>query len=95
MGIEVVENKIIGVVRVTTSTENKRNHVREKNRISFSNGENDDLYTQNIQIADLNCINAAFAVIKWKKLSGFYLDLEHEHFSTYTIDGNFLQSEES
>jgi hypothetical protein len=51
-------------------------------------------YSQNIQIADLNSLNAALAVIKWKKLLGFYRDLEHEHFSTYTIDGNLVTNED-
>jgi hypothetical protein len=30
------------------------------------------------------------AVIKWKKICGFYRDLEGEHHSTYTTDGNML-----
>jgi len=29
-----------------------------------------------------------------KEHSGFYRDLEHEHFSTYTIDGNALVNED-
>ena len=36
----------------------------------------DDEYATNIQIADLNALNALMAVIKWKKLSGFYQDLK-------------------
>jgi hypothetical protein len=40
--------------------------------------------------ADLNALNAALAVIKWKKLACFYQDLDHEHHSTYTIGGNML-----
>ena len=36
-----------------------------------------------------------WAVIKWKKLFGFYADLEHEHHSAYTIDGNHLTNEDS
>ena len=35
-------------------------------------------------------LNAAMAVIWWKKRCGFYFDLEHEHYCTYTIDGNAL-----
>jgi hypothetical protein len=31
---------------------------------------------RNIQIADLNALNAALAVVKWKKLYRFYVDLE-------------------
>ena len=40
--------------------------------MSFEDTPGDDDYNRNIQIADLNALNAAFAVIKWKKLFGFY-----------------------
>ena len=50
----------------------------------------DDAYRQNIQIADLNALNAALAVIRWKKFCGFYVDLEQEHQSNFTIDGNII-----
>jgi hypothetical protein len=33
-------------------------------------------------------------VIKWKKHFKYYSDLEKEHFSTYTIDGNKLINED-
>ncbi|MGO9047784.1 MAG: hypothetical protein ACLQFW_13010 [Xanthobacteraceae bacterium] len=67
--------------------------MRANERISFV-GDDNDLYAQNIQIADLNALNAALAVVKWKKLCGFYADLRKEHFSTYTIDGNALTNED-
>jgi hypothetical protein len=34
------------------------------------------------------------AVIRWKKLLGFYRDLDREHHTTYTIDGNMLLNED-
>lgn len=83
-----------GILRVTTSTADQRGHVREKKRIPFGEGDDDNEYARNIQIAELNALNAALAVIKWKKLCGFYLDLEHEHHSTYTIDGNMIINED-
>jgi hypothetical protein len=43
----------------------------------------------------LNALNAALAVIKWKKLMGFYQDLDFEHHCTYTIGGNMLRNENS
>lgn len=52
-------------------------------------------YDVNIQIADLNALNAALAVIKWKKLMGFYQDLDLEHHCTYTIGGNLLHNEDA
>jgi hypothetical protein len=33
-------------------------------------------------------------VIKWKKTCGFYHDLDREHHTTYTIDGNTVTNEE-
>jgi hypothetical protein len=91
MGVECVDGSLRGIVRVTTSTAENRDHVAGK--VSFSDSEADD-YATNIQIADLNMLNAAFAVIRWKKLFDFYSDLEGEHSSTYTIDGNALDNED-
>jgi hypothetical protein len=87
-------NALGGIVRVTTSTPQQRQHVHANQRISFGDADGGNEYQQNIQIADLNALNAALAVIKWKKLCGFYLDLESEHHSTYTIDGNHTLNED-
>jgi hypothetical protein len=83
---------LLGVLRVTTSTAKSRAHF--KLRAPCSNGNDHEEYDHNIQIADLNALNAALAVVKWKKLCGYYLDLEHEHHATYTIDGNILTNED-
>ena len=88
MGIDLQEGALGGVLRVTTSTVQKRDHVRT--RVSFADAEILNEYVANIQIADLNALNAALAVIRWKKLFGFYRDLEHEFNSSYTLDGNFV-----
>lgn len=88
MGVERVEDALRGILRVTTSTPTHREHFRKRVALSQVPGEDD--YPRNIQIADLNALNAALAVIKWKKLRGFYVDLDEEHHSTYTIDGNML-----
>jgi len=90
MGLELVDGSLGGILRVTASTPAKRDHVH-KGRISFADGnEEDDLYASNIQVADLNALNATLAVIKWKKIRGFYRDLEQEHHCTYTTDGNMI-----
>lgn len=88
MGLEDSDDGLRGILRVTTSTQANRNHVWAKNRIPIVSAEADVVYGSNIQVADLNALNATLAVIKWKKLFGFYADLEQEHFSAYTIDGN-------
>lgn len=95
MGVQISEdNKLFGILRTTTSTESKRDHVRNKSRIAFVDANVNNDYSQNIQIADLNALNAALAVIKWKKLFGFYLDLDQEHHATYTIDGNIITNDD-
>lgn len=93
MGVQEVDGALGGVVRVTTSTSEMREHVHSEGGIPFGDAEADD-YGQNIQIADLNALNAALAVIRWKKLCGFYRDLENEHFDAYTIDGNHMTNED-
>ena len=92
IGLEIVDDKLIGIVRTTTSTPKKRKHIKEK--ISLADGDNDE-YSTNIQIAELNALNASLAVIKWKKLCRFYQDLEDEHHSTYTLNVNLLTSDEN
>lgn len=94
MGIVLCDDSLGGIVRTTASIPTAREHARK--RVSLSNTEDDkNEYNKNIQVADLNALNAALAVIKWKKLRGFYVDLEKEHHSTYTIDGNTIDNEDA
>lgn len=94
MGIELVDDRLRGILRVTTSTPGRRAHIRGRKRIGLTGGDADGIYSHNIQIADLNALNAAFAVIKWKKLCGFYQDFDEEHHTVYTLDGNMLTNED-
>ena len=90
MGILEVEGSLVGQSMVATWTGPHDDRVLE--RISYEDtGEND--YSTNIQIADLNSLNATLAVIKWKKTLGFYQDLEGENLSYYLIDGNRIINE--
>jgi hypothetical protein len=91
MGISAEDGALVGIIRTTLSTGAKRDHVRR--RVPFVDGPEDD-YTSNIQIAELNMLNAAFAVLKWKKLYGVYSDVEREHTSLFSINVNQLLSED-
>ena len=92
MGVDEVDGALAGTLRVTTGTPAARGHI--DSTVPFSGDGNDDVYARNIQIADLNMLSAALAVIRWKKLMGFYVDLEHEHSSYYNTDGNHLLNED-
>ncbi len=43
----------------------------------------------------LNAINAAFAVIKWKKLLGYYHDTAKEFNTFYRISSNGIINEDN
>ncbi|MGH7743912.1 MAG: ThiF family adenylyltransferase [Candidatus Dormibacteria bacterium] len=92
MGVQLSDDALGGIVRLTTSTTQMRNHFR--GRVSFEDVPGEDDYNRNIQIADLNALNAALAVIKWKKIFGFYRDLKSEHHSQFSIDTNLLLNED-
>ncbi|AWM39180.1 hypothetical protein GobsT_25350 [Gemmata obscuriglobus] len=90
MGLDLdADGMLGGILRVTASTPEKRDHVHG-GRISFVGGGADDVYASNIQVVELNAMNAALAVMKWKKIRGFYRDAEREHHSTYTTESNLL-----
>jgi hypothetical protein len=91
MGMQIHDGLLLGTLRVTTSTNDKSDHVEER----FGTvKDSDNIYATNIQVSELNCMNAVLAVIKWKKLVGFYQDLKQEHNSLYFINTNKLLNED-
>lgn len=95
MGLEIVGNTILGVLRTTIGTPDG-SCAAHVDRIAAAGDANDVReYERNIQIVELNALNAALAVIRWKKYRGLYLDLEKEAQSTYTLDGNVLTNSRS
>lgn len=94
ISVEAVDSQsLIGTMKVVSSKSGCRDFIKTNNRISFSDAD-DDIYNENIQIAELNSLNACLAVIKWKKYIGFYQDKNHENFTFYsTNDHNFLEND--
>jgi len=91
MGVDEIDGMLRGLVRTTTASPAKRDHIGE--RVSTEAGGAGD-YDQNIQIAELNALNAALAVIRFKKYFGFYADDIGEHHSVYVTSESLLISEE-
>jgi len=92
MGVTLVDDTLTGILRTTTSTPDNRNFFRSRVSLGDSISNND--YESNIQIADLNALNAALAVVKWKKLCGYYLDYQNEHNCIYGVNCNTLICED-
>jgi len=95
ISIESINSEsLIGTLKVVSSIPGCRNFLRENNRVSFVDANDDDLYNENIQIAELNSLNACLAVIKWKKYYGFYQDKNNENFTHYSTNNhNFLEND--
>ncbi|MGV3581653.1 MAG: ThiF family adenylyltransferase [Methylophilus sp.] len=83
---------LLGTCRVTMSTPNKSDHFQK--HVPMTEDLSDDLYRKNIQVADMNALNAALAVNMWKKYCGFYQDLYQVHHTTYSINSQSLTRDE-
>lgn len=81
------QESIWGTCRVTASTPSTRDIALA--RIPKADRD-EELYASNIQVADFNCLNAALAVAKWKRMCGFYLDDHNEYESTFSVNLNQL-----
>ena len=88
MGIEKTDDKLLGVVRTSFCEAPTSSAVPRGEGGLRDVGE----YERNVQIVELNALNAALAVIRWKKHRGLYMDLGQEDRSTYTIDGNHMSN---
>jgi tRNA A37 threonylcarbamoyladenosine dehydratase len=93
-GIDVllVDQMLLGTCRVTTCSKSKHDHISR--RISMNQDIEGQEYASNIQIVELNALNASLAIIKWKQLSGFYQDLEYEYHLTYSTNCALLSTDE-
>lgn len=92
MGIELIDGQLRGQVQTVISTPGARDHLRR--RVSLTDPALGDDYDQNIQIAELNALNAALAMIRFKKHLGFYANDGGERTSIYVLETNKLINED-
>lgn len=95
MGVDRIDDALEGMLRVTLCSPKFKGSIEDKKRVSFADGDKDDEYSTNIQIAELNLINAGLAVLKWKKYFEVYHDQEGEHNITFTISLNSILNEDN
>jgi molybdopterin/thiamine biosynthesis adenylyltransferase len=80
-----------GQARITTFVNTKDSHIEKR----VPMGDNvDNEYSSNIQIAELNSLTAAIAVIRWKKFLGFYSDSSQELNTIYMLSENLMINED-
>ena len=88
MGLYRVNGSIAGTIRATAFYPEHNSHAIDCLDMAGCSAPGE--YERNAQLAELNALNATLAVIKWKKVRGFYCDLERELNCEYVIDGNKL-----
>ena len=71
MGLNRKRGSLSGMVRVTYYAPEDAARVRNEGWAELADRE-DDIYRQEVQIAELNAVNASLAVIKFRQLRGFY-----------------------
>lgn len=86
------EGVLLGACRATLCSPRKADHFGRRAPLGAAVGN--DLYRSNIQVADMNMLNAALAVMMWKKHLGFYLDHWRPHHTVYSLDAHALTRDE-
>ncbi|MBR3152708.1 MAG: ThiF family adenylyltransferase [Clostridia bacterium] len=83
-GIGITKKEALnGQVRVSLFSESNYDDISKY--IDFSiDGE--DVYNTNIQIAEVNSLNAVMAILKWKQYFGMYSDVEKNRHDIYSIE---------
>ena len=79
MGLNRKHGPLDGMLRVTYYSAERAGEMREKGFSPLTDDPNDE-YRTNIQISELNALNACLAVLRFKQIRGFYFDeLSHNH----------------
>jgi hypothetical protein len=73
MGLNRKRGSLSGMVRVTYYPADMGANVRAKNYAEMAEAPGDE-YRANIQISELNALNATLAVVRYKQVRGFYVD---------------------
>ncbi len=85
MGLNRKAGLISGTVRTTYFPQGSGQSVRDKGYAPETDPV-DDVYKTNIQIAEVNALNAAFAVLRFKQLRGFYVGPASSNQLLLTLD---------
>lgn len=87
--------KLDGSCRVTLATADKNDHLNKYLELVDEDPDK-ALYNSNIQIAEMNALNAMLAINKWKQFKGFYSDQSsNTHHLVYTSSMQSLARSET
>lgn len=92
MGLQRDNGPISGTTRVTYFPPELAQEILSKDLVPMTDLP-DDVYKNNIQISELNALNACLAIIKYKQVRGFYADNKSYHHLLYTIDNSTIMGD--
>ncbi len=73
MGLNRKQGPLSGTLRATYFSPDNAAKMRDMNLVEMVDHP-DDIYRSNVQIAELNSLNACIAMIRYKQIRGFYVD---------------------
>jgi hypothetical protein len=73
MGLNRKQDALSGTIRATYYDVSNAVEIRKMQLAEMADNP-DDIYRRNVQIAELNALNACIAMIRYKQLRGFYVD---------------------
>jgi molybdopterin/thiamine biosynthesis adenylyltransferase len=79
MGLNRKAGRIKGMIRTSYFSTDEAQISEGKNRIPLTDNP-DNVYKTNIQIGELNALNACLAVIRYKQLRGFYMESMDDNY---------------
>lgn len=85
LGIKRLTPALGGMIRTTFFKPGSTVALRSKQIVEEADAP-DDEYRTNIQIAELNALNACYAVLQYKKLRGFYADARPSYHAIFQTD---------
>ena len=89
LALDVHSQKLVGTCRYTLGTADQHDHIEACVPMTDEVDEQ-ALYRTNIQVSDLNAMNALLAVMKWKQFCGFYHDDFRCHHGTFSVSSQSL-----
>lgn len=92
MGLNRKQGALAGTLRCSTYPADRAAEARAKGWAEEA-GLPDDEYRRNVQIAELNALNAALAVIRYKQIRGFYVDASQAQHMLFGVDTMKLLTE--
>jgi hypothetical protein len=92
MGLDRNGGPISGTVRTTYYSPETVENLLQK-RLAPMHDLPDDVYRHNIQISELNALNASFAITKFKQLRGFYANDNPYYNMLFTVDATSAATE--